>query len=60
MIKEETRQSLSIEGYFATDAELKAVLSGRKTGIEILNYFRAAQGVYDLALQNHRDAETQR
>lgn len=32
-------------------------LSGRKSGLEILNYFRAAQGLYDLALQNHRDGE---
>lgn len=57
MLQEETRQSLSIEGYFATDTELKAILSGRRSGPEILNYFRAAQGIYDLALQNHRDGE---
>ena len=57
MLQEETRQSLSIEGYFATDTELKAILSGRRSGPEILNYFRAAQGMYDLALQNHRDGE---
>lgn len=57
MLQEETRHSLSIEGYFATDAELKAVLSGRRSGPEILNYFRAAQGMYDLALQYHREGE---
>lgn len=57
MLQEETRQSLSIEGYFATDAQLKAVLGGRRSGPEILNYFRAAQGLYDLALQHHRESE---
>ncbi len=57
MLQEETRQSLSIEGYFATDAQLKAVLGGRRSGPEILNYFRAAQGLYDLALQHHREVE---
>ncbi|WP_161883810.1 Fic family protein [Deinococcus alpinitundrae] len=57
MLQEETRQSLSIEGYFATDAQLKAVLGGRRSGPEILNYFRAAQGLYDLALQYHREGE---
>lgn len=57
MLQEETLQSLSIEGYFATDAELKAVLSGRRSGPEILSYFRATQGLYDLALQHHREGE---
>lgn len=57
LLQEETRQSLSIEGYFATDAQLKAVLGGRRSGPEILNYYRAAQGIYDLALQHHREHE---
>jgi fido (protein-threonine AMPylation protein) len=57
MLQEETRQSLSIEGYFATERELKAVLAGRKSFPEILNYFRAAQDAYDLALQQHREQE---
>lgn len=57
MLQEETRQSLSIEGYFATDTELKAVLSGRRSGPEILNYFRAAQGLYDLGAQHHRGGD---
>ncbi|MFN4250455.1 Fic family protein [Deinococcus sp.] len=57
MLQEETRQSLSIEGYFATDAQLKAVLGGRRSGPEILNYYRAAQGIYDLALQHHREGD---
>lgn len=57
MLQEETRQSLSIEGYFATEQELKAVLAGRKTFPEILNYFRTAQGLYDLGLQQYREDE---
>ncbi len=57
MLEEETRQSLSIEGYFATEEELEAVLTGRKTQPEILNYFRTAQSMYDLALQYHREEE---
>jgi len=55
MLEEDTRQSLSIEGYFATDQELEAVLAGRKTAPEIANYFRAAQAMYDFALQYYRD-----
>lgn len=55
MLAEDTRQSLAIEGYFATDEDLKAVLTGRKSDLEIANYFRAAQTVYDQALQYYRD-----
>jgi Fic family protein len=55
MLEEETRHSLSIEGYFATEEELKAVLRGRKSEPEILNYYRIAQTIYDLALQYHRE-----
>lgn len=55
MLAEDTRQSLAIEGYVATDEQLKAVLAGRKTDLEIANYFRAAQTVYDQALQYYRD-----
>lgn len=57
MLHEETRHSLNIEGYFATDRELKEVLSERRSGPEILNYFRIAQGIYDLALQRYREHE---
>ncbi|GGJ53195.1 Fic family protein [Deinococcus roseus] len=55
MLHEETRHSLSIEGYFATEQELKLILSGRKTQPEILNYFRIAQSMYDLGLQYHQE-----
>ena len=55
MLAEDTRQSLAIEGYFATVEDLKAVLAGRKSDLEIANYFRAAQTIYDQALQYCRD-----
>jgi hypothetical protein len=57
MLEEDTRQSLAIEGYFATENELKAVLNGRKTAPEIQNYYRVAQSLYDQALQNRRENE---
>lgn len=55
MLEEDTRQSLAIEGHFATEEELKAVLRGSKTDLEVANYFRTAQTVYDQALQLYRD-----
>src|SRR5579884_1073141 len=55
MLQEDTRQSLAIEGYFATEEQLKAVLHGGRTDLAIANYFRTAQTVYDQALQNYRD-----
>ena len=55
MLEEDTRHSLSIEGYFATEEELKAVLQGKKTQPEILNYYRTSQFVYDLGLQYYRE-----
>ena len=57
MLEEDTRQSLSIEGYFATEEEIKAALAGRKTAPEIVNYYRAAQTVYDQALHYYRDKD---
>jgi len=57
VLRSETRNSLSIEGHFATDVDLEKILGGRKTAPEILNYFRTAQTVYDLALQEHRESE---
>ena len=57
MLEEDTRQSLAIEGYFATELELKGVLTGRKTTPEIQNYYRVAQSMYDQALQGRREGE---
>lgn len=58
MLQEDTRHSLAIEGHFATEQQLKAVLQGRRSGPEIVNYFRAAQSLYDLALQYHLEGQT--
>jgi hypothetical protein len=55
MLREDTRQSLAIEGYFASEEQFEAVLQGQKADLEILNYFRIAQIVYDQALQYRRD-----
>lgn len=49
MLEQDTRHSLTIEGYFATDEELKAVLQGGRSSLEITNYLRTAQTVYDQA-----------
>ncbi len=56
MLAEDTRQSLAIEGYFSSEEELENMLSGAKTRSEITNYFRAAQTLYDQALQYYRDS----
>lgn len=54
MLEQDTRHSLAIEGYFASDDELEAVLAGSRSSVEVTNYFRTAQTVYDLALQYFR------
>ena len=56
MLREDTRQSLAIEGHFVTEEQLAEILGGHKTDLEIANYFRIAQTTYDLALQYYRDA----
>lgn len=55
MLEEDTRQSLAIEGYFATKEDLEAVLRGSKSDLAIVNYFRTAQEVYDQGLQYHQE-----
>jgi Fic family protein len=55
MLREDTRQSLAIEGHFASEEELQAVLRGSKTDLDISNYFRIAQTAYDQTLQYYRD-----
>jgi fido (protein-threonine AMPylation protein) len=52
MLGEDTRHSLAIEGFFVTEKELKDVLQGRRGSLEVLNYFRTAQFVYEQALQD--------
>ena len=55
MLEEDARQSLSIEGHFTTTKDLKAVLSGKKTYPEILNYYQVATYEYDAAILINRD-----
>lgn len=57
MLEEDTRQSLAIEGHFASEEELEAVLNGSKSDLAISNYFRTAQTMYDQALQYYREGE---
>lgn len=57
MLREDTRHSLAIEGYFVTEEELKATLAGRRGSLEVLNYFRTAQFVYGLAFQYQQEGE---
>ncbi len=58
MLEEETRNSLAIEGYFASEKELRAIISGKHSGAEILDYYRTAGSIYDLALQYLREGQT--
>ena len=57
MLEQDTRHSLAIEGYFASEEELEAVLQGKRSNLEVTNYFRTAQTVYDQALQYYRDKD---
>ncbi|TFU25871.1 Fic family protein [Thermus tengchongensis] len=57
MLQEDTRHSLAIEGYFATERELEAVVQGRRGSLEVLNYFRTAQYTYGLAFQYHKESQ---
>lgn len=57
MLEQDTRHSLAIEGHFTTEEELEAVLAGTKSNLEISNYFRTAQTLYDQALQYFRDRD---
>jgi excisionase family DNA binding protein len=60
MLGAETRHSVAIEGIFTDEKELKSVIeradSSPSIDQRVLNYFRAAQFLYDMALQ-HRDSE---
>jgi Fic family protein len=60
ILKEETRNSILIEGFFVSEEELEEVLaSGRplkRSQEEALNYYRAARFLYGLAYENYRSA----
>jgi Fic family protein len=57
MLGQDTRHSLAIEGFSASEEDLEAVLQGQRSNLEITNYFRTAQTVYDQALQYSRDRD---
>ncbi len=63
MLGTETRHSVAIEGVFSSEKELKAIIdrsdSSEKMDYRVLNYFRTAQFLYDLALQ-HRESNEPR
>lgn len=61
LLKEETRNSILIEGVLISEDELEEVLSKgvplKKNQQEALNYFRAAKYFYEMAYQNHKTGE---
>jgi len=60
LLKEETRNSILIEGFFVSEEELEEVLSGKsetRSGREALNYFKTAKFVYELAYENYKEGE---
>lgn len=59
MLQVDTRHSLAIEGYFTSEEALRDIMEGRRSDVEVTNYFRAAQTIYDQALQQYVDRELQ-
>ena len=61
LLGEETRNSISIEGYFVSEKELEDVLIRGRTETRdervAFNYFRTALFLYGLAYENYRTAE---
>jgi len=61
LLKEETRNSIMIEGFFISEEELEKVLA-KNEGLtrgekEALNYFRTAKFIYELAHENYKQKE---
>jgi hypothetical protein len=58
ILKEETRNSILIEGFFVSEDELEEVLASgnplKRNQEEALNYYRAARFLYGLAYENYR------
>jgi len=58
ILKEETRNSILIEGFFVSEEELEEVLASgnplKRNQEEALNYYRAARFLYGLAYENYR------
>ena len=61
MLGEETRNSVAIEGVFVSEKDLEAVITRnteeKNVKVEIINYFRAAQFIYDFALTYRNSKE---
>jgi len=60
LLKEETRNSIMIEGYFVSEEELEEVLEGKvvtRDERHALNYFKTAKFIYELAFENYRAGE---
>jgi len=61
LLKEETRNSIMIEGFFVSEEELEKVLT-KNEGLtrgqrEALNYFRTAKFIYELAYENYKQKD---
>src|SRR4030043_277771 len=58
ILREETRNSILIEGFFVSEKELEEVLASgkplKRSQEEALNYYRAARFLYGLAYENYR------
>jgi len=61
LLKEESRNSIMIEGFFVSEKELEEVLAGQKAQKraqeEVLNYFKSATYSYGLAYENYKVGE---
>jgi len=58
ILKEETRNSILIEGFFISEEDLEGVLANgkplKRSQEEALNYYRTARFLYGLAYENYR------
>ena len=62
LLKEDTRNSLMIEGYFVSRAEILDILENpkySKIGYKVLGYFDSAFASYELAYQQYKTNEFQ-
>ncbi len=61
LLKEETRNSIMIEGFFVSEEELEKVLTKNESLTrnerEALNYFRTAKFIYELAYENYKQKD---
>ncbi len=61
LLKEESRNSVMIEGYFVSSEDLEEVLMGEKelvkSGKEALDYYKTASFIYNFAYENFKTRE---